>query len=192
MLNWLQNLDQSIFLFINGHHSLLFDNLMWFASGRLSWLPLYLLLIVLLAVRQKWRAALTLLFVAALITASDQSSVHLFKEVFHRLRPCHNPSLEGMVHLVRGHCGGKYGFISSHASNTFAVAVFLRSVFRTRWITILLFAWAVLVCYSRIYLGVHYFGDVLVGGLWGALLGWGMSRLYVAVMPDRPASEAIG
>ncbi len=118
------------------------------------------------------------LFLAALIALSDQSSVHLFKNVFERLRPCHNPDLEGMVHLVRGHCGGKYGFISSHASNTFAVAIFLRSVLRTRPVVILLFAWAVLVCYSRIYLGVHYFCDVLVGGLWGAFLGWRMYRLY--------------
>lgn len=189
MLDWLQYLDEKIFLYINGHNTLLFDNMMYWVSGKLSWLPLYLLLIVLLAFRQKWKAVITLLFVAALITLSDQSSVHLFKNVFQRLRPCHNPALEGMVHLVRGHCGGQYGFISSHASNTFAVAVFLKSVFKIREITVLLFAWAVLVCYSRIYLGVHYFGDVLVGGLWGALLGWGMYYLYSLVMNRKQAEK---
>ena len=177
-MEFLQNIDESIFLWINGHHSLMFDNLMYWASGRFSWLFLYLLLIGMLIYRQRWKALVTLVFIVLLVTISDQSSVHLFKNVFHRLRPCHNPDLAGLVHLVRGHCGGMYGFISSHASNTFAVAVFLKMIFRIRWVTVLLFAWAVLVCYSRIYLGVHYFFDVLTGAIWGSLLGWSLYMLY--------------
>jgi undecaprenyl-diphosphatase len=114
-----------------------------------------------------------------LITLADQSSVHLFKEVFERLRPCHNPELQEYIHLVKGHCGGKYGFISSHAANTFALAVFLKNIYRIRWLSVLLLSWATIVSYSRIYIGVHYPFDVIAGVVWGALLGYGIYRLYL-------------
>jgi undecaprenyl-diphosphatase len=129
---------------------------------------------------QKYKSKiwLVIIFVALLIFLSDQISVHLFKDVFHRLRPCHNPDLEGMVHIVNGHCGGKYGFYSSHASSIFAVAVFTLSMLGSKnlWLSISVLLMAILVSYSRIYLGVHYPGDVIAGAIIGSMLAWMIAR----------------
>lgn len=113
-------------------------------------------------------------FVVIVIILADQISVNLFKEVFLRLRPCHNPEIKDLVHTINGACGGKYGFVSSHASNTFALAVFVGSVFKKQveWMLFTMFLWAAIVSYSRIYVGVHYPGDVLVGALLGSLIGF--------------------
>lgn len=118
--------------------------------------------------------------VVLLIVLSDQVSVHAFKNVVHRLRPCHNPDIQSMVHLLNGRCGGSYGFVSSHAANVFALAMFLFLFFREKinnfgvWI----FAWASVVAYSRVYAGVHYPGDIIVGALLGAGIGVAVYKLY--------------
>lgn len=103
---------------------------------------------------------------------SDKISVYLFKDIFTRLRPCHNNSLVDLIHLV-GSCGGKYGFVSSHAANTFALAVFSGLMLKKHYPRLILWAiiWASVVSYSRIYLGVHYPGDILVGAILGISLG---------------------
>jgi len=113
-----------------------------------------------------------LLLVVLLITISDWSSVHLFKNVFQRLRPCHDPDISHLVHLVNNHCGGKYGFVSSHAANAFAVVGYTVMIIRNRYYTIGIITWATLVSYSRIYLGVHYPGDVLGGAVLGLGVGF--------------------
>jgi undecaprenyl-diphosphatase len=178
MLDWLQTIDEKILFLINGQHSLFFDNFMWWVSGKYSWWPFYLLILVFLAVKQKWKAWLALVFLILVITISDQSSVHFFKNVFMRLRPTHNPEIKDLIVLVNDYRGGMYGFISSHASNTFAVAVFLRVMFKEYRLSLILLAWAVLVSYSRVYLRVHYPFDVIAGAAWGSLIGWGMYLLY--------------
>jgi undecaprenyl-diphosphatase len=170
MIEFLKEIDTQLFLFLNGIHSPLGDFVMYWLSDKYIWVPLYAFLLFLLFRYYGMKALILMVLVALLITISDQVSVHLFKNVFQRLRPCHEPALEGMVYTL-GRCGGKFGFISSHASNSFAIAVFMALLLwhKVRSMAIFMLVWAALVSYSRVYLGVHYPGDILVGGMVGAL-----------------------
>lgn len=171
-------IDRQLFLFINSLHSPLWDNIMYALSGKLIWAPLYLAILIYLGFRYRRKFLIILLIIIIAVTMTDQFSVHLFKNVFHRLRPCHEPSLEGLVYVVRGECGGLYGFVSSHAANSFNVAFLSLMFIQKRWYTISIITWALLIGYSRIYLGVHYPGDVIGGSLLGALVGYGCFRMY--------------
>ena len=174
MIEVLNIWDVELLLFLNGLNNSFFDWLMYWISVKWVWIPLYAFLLYLIIKEYKWKSLVILLLVAILITLSDQLSVHLFKNTIHRLRPCHNPAIMDLVHLVKDHCGGMYGFVSSHAANSFALAVFLIGLLgkRFKYFTVLILLWAVLISYSRIYLGVHYPGDVIVGGIFGAILGF--------------------
>ena len=181
MLETLNQIDTQLFLFLNGLHASFIDPLMLFASGKLSWIPLYIFLIYLIFRQYRWNSILILLMVALLITLSDQISVKAFKNVFERPRPCHEPSLEQLIYLPSGECGGAFGFVSSHAANSFAMAVFVFFILRKQfqWIGYLLFSYAALVSYSRIYLGVHYPGDVVVGAMVGVFSGWIIYQFWI-------------
>ena len=152
----IEKLDQDLFLLLNAIHSPWWDKFMVLVSAKLTWVPLYIIILVLLAIRYKRSFLIIIPIVILTITASDQLSVHAFKEVFQRLRPCHEPSLAGLVHTVNSRCGGMYGFVSSHAANSFAVAVLSLGLVKKKWFTVLILFWAALVSYSRVYLGVHY------------------------------------
>lgn len=175
----LVRLDQQLLLYLNSINSPFWDEVMYAISGKLIWIPLYLAILIFLGFRYKRKFIVIFLFIILGITIADQTSVHLFKNVFQRLRPCHEPALEGLVHLVKGECGGLYGFVSSHATNSFYVALFSLLFIRKRWFTVMIISWALIVGYSRIYLGVHYPGDVLCGSMLGAFVGWGIYSLYV-------------
>ncbi|MCF8369961.1 MAG: phosphatase PAP2 family protein [Bacteroidales bacterium] len=179
-LEILNKWDTSLFLFLNRAHSSLLDQPMFWISNKLVWIPLYLLLLYFLIKFYHKETLYIMLMVALLIATSDLLSVHAFKNVFLRLRPCHEPALNGLVHIVNNKCGGDYGFYSSHASNHFAIATFLLFFLgkRLRYFTVLILFWATLISYSRIYLGVHYPGDVLAGAMAGILLGIFYAKIY--------------
>lgn len=172
-----ERLDQQLFLFLNSLNSPFWDQVMHAISGKVIWVPLYLAILIVLGIKYKRKFLVILLFIILAATLADQTSV-LFKNLVQRLRPCHEPSLEGLIHLVNGECGGKFGFASSHAANSFNVALISLLFIKKRWYTISIILWALVVGYSRIYLGVHYPGDMICGLLLGALIGWSIYKLY--------------
>ena len=179
MLEYLIEIDRRLFLWINEKHNAFWDPIMYWASDQWIWIPLYVFLGYWLYRRYHRFAIYLGLCIALLITLSDQGSSHL-KDWVCRPRPSHEWRLAGQVHLSAAGPGGEYGFISSHAANCFALFVFLSLVLprRDRPLKWLFLGWALFVCYSRVYNGVHYPGDVAGGILLGSLLGWAMSRLF--------------
>jgi undecaprenyl-diphosphatase len=176
--------DRSAFLAINGAHTPQLDTVMWYVSDLRLWFPVYAIFLLLIRSRWGWRGLWwSLPVIALMILCSDSGSVVLFKNTVHRLRPCHAADLQGLVHLVRDYCGGDYGFVSAHASNHFAIAAFMIGMLQRKpwWAVVLLFGWAALIGYSRVYLGVHYPGDVIVGAIFGAAVGMLAFLAFIAI-----------
>jgi undecaprenyl-diphosphatase len=183
MLDKLISFDRTLFLALNGIHTPWLDTVMFWASKGLVWLPFYLFLLYLTLKNFRWRTLIVLVAVALTVAFSDQLS-NLVKNDTHRLRPSHQPDLEGKVHLARDYHGSELGFYSAHASNTFAVAVFLILIFqkRYRYLYLLLLGWAALMSYTRIYLGVHYPADIVAGAAAGAFTGWIAGRITLYLL----------
>jgi undecaprenyl-diphosphatase len=166
-------LDKDLLLFLNSMHNDITDFIMFWISEKFTWIPFYLFLIYLVIKNYKLRTIDVLVAVAILISLSDMTSVYGFKEVFQRLRPCHDPVVGPQVHLVNDECGGMFSFVSSHAANTFALCFFLICILgkKIKWLTATMIIWASVVSYTRIYLGVHYPFDVFCGAILGTGIG---------------------
>lgn len=163
--------DQQALLYLNGLGSTTFDQFWKLVSDKWIWIPLYVIfLYYVVKVFPKRSIIYILIFIALGVTASDQLA-SLFKNGIMRPRPCHEELVKPFMRWVE--CGGPYGFYSGHASNSFFLATFLSIMLKKsyQWFPYVIFIWAIVVSYSRIYLGVHYPGDVLVGAIMGILLG---------------------
>jgi undecaprenyl-diphosphatase len=180
MINWLESIDRSLLLFINGLHTPFLDEIMWFFSGKLSLTPLYLILLFLIKKEYSWRNFGLICFgVFLTILVADQTSVHLFKEFFQRYRPSHNLEICNKLHFYETkpgefYRGGTYGFISSHAANYFGMVGFILPLFSKKynWLKVFILFVGIIVGLSRVYLGVHYPSDVFLGAVIGLLIGW--------------------
>lgn len=178
-------LDKALLLGIN-HFSgrVWLDQAMLLLSAKWVWIPLYAFVFWRLYSQLSTSQLLyAVIAFVALLVITDQGSVQFFKEVFHRYRPCHNPSLKDEIELISGKCGGTYGFVSSHASNVFGFSYLTFSILKTntKWWG-LVFVWAFLVSVSRIYLSVHYPSDVLCGAIYGLTVGFLMSKVVERIV----------
>lgn len=172
--------DKSLLLQWNGSDSLFLDGFMWMYSTTWLWIPLALMLLVLIVRNNDARNSILIFILLALvIVVADRVSSGFCKPFFHRFRPTHDPEIGYMVDIVRNYRGGRYGFISSHAANSFALFTFTALLFKNYLYTFSMLLWALITCYSRIYLGVHYPGDILFGSLFGVIVGFAFYKLYL-------------
>ena len=185
ILQTLDTLDKQWLLALNNDYPAFGDGLMYGISNKLTWIPFYIALIFILIKSLKKQSWLVILALIVCIIIADQVSSGLIKEMVHRLRSSRNPDLENMVCLLKGYRGGKYGFVSSHAANSFGLAMLTSLFFRNRKYTIIVFFWAANVAYSRIYLGVHYPGDVISGAIVGVGAAMLVYWLFTKVLPDK-------
>ena len=173
-------LERSLFLLLNACHSAFWDNVMYIHSFTLTWVPFYLCFFFVFISGKNWKEVVWVLAVLGLlILFCDQLSSGIAKPFFHRLRPTHHPDFKDLVHTVLGYRGGRYGFFSGHAANSFGFATLMSLMFRNKIFTVAIFVFAAVMSYSRVYLGVHFISDIAVGMLAGMLIGWFAYELLI-------------
>jgi undecaprenyl-diphosphatase len=185
MFDFIKNIDTEISVFINGLHCGILDFLMFHVTQLYCSCVIYaIIILVFVAVRKQqwWKdvlpLALALIIICVVIAA-------VIKPAVARLRPCNTAELRNILHLVNGYCNESFSFLSSHAATGFTIATFVHASLRKKYISILIFLWAFAYSYSRIYLGVHFFGDVLCGVFFGIFCGKIIWNLRVFLFQNR-------
>ena len=173
--------DKQLLLLLNGSDSVFLDWVVMTLTNALTWIPLYVsLLYVVIKANRNVRGVLMILLAAGLcVLLAGTIDDEIVKPLVARWRPGHDPEIGHLVDTVNGYRGGRYGFFSAHASNTFSLAVFFSLLMRQRLLTIGLVSWSLVNCWTRMYLGVHFPGDITVGLIWGGLMGWLVYRIYL-------------
>ena len=175
--------DKHLLLMVNGSDSLFLDSLILTLTNALTWIPLYVGLLYMVIRSNPTVRDVVLILVAAgcCVLLAGAVDDELVKPTVARWRPTHDPEIGSLVDVVNNYRGGNYGFFSAHAANTFSIAIFFSLLVRQRLLTIFLVCWSLINCYTRLYLGVHYPGDILVGLCWGGFVGWLVYRLYCRI-----------
>lgn len=173
MIEVLESFDQQLLLAINGCNTEFFDTLFFYLTKTWASVPIYLLAAYLLHRQFGWKQTIVYIAViACAIGLSDLISTECFKKTICRYRPTHNLDIENLVHIVNNYRGGMYGFVSSHAANMFAFSVCTALFLKQKKWTIFFLLWSVLICYTRMYLGVHYPADIVCGALLGSIIAY--------------------
>lgn len=172
--------DKHLLLAVNGSDSLFLDGLVMTLTKAATWIPLYLSLLYMVIRNNETVQRIMLIIACAGLCVFFAGTVDdvIVKPLVARWRPTHDPEIGILVDTVNGYRGGNYGFFSAHASNTFSIAVFFSLLVRSRLLTCFLVGWSLTNCWTRLYLGVHYPGDILVGLLWGGVVGTGIYLLH--------------
>ncbi len=175
--------DKHLLLMLNGSDSVFIDSLMMTLTNAKTWIPMYIALFY-IVLRNSLNAKEVLFVMAAAglcVLFAGTVDDTLVKPLVARWRPTHDPEIGMLIDTVDGYRGGNYGFFSAHAANTFSIAMFFSLLLRNKIFTIAVVCWSLTNCWTRMYLGVHYPGDILVGLLWGGLVGFGVYQLYKRV-----------
>jgi undecaprenyl-diphosphatase len=171
--------ERELFFFLNGSEYTLWDNFFYIYSYMLTWLVFYVCFLWVFIYKKNWKEIVCILLaISLLVLLCDQISSGFFKPVFHRFRPTHHPDFLEQVKTVLDYRGGRYGFISGHAANAFGFATFCTLIFRNKLFGWVIFLFATITAYSRVYLGVHFISDIVVGAFVGILIALLVYWLY--------------